>query len=215
MIKFALFSLLAISVSGHFFEPPNAEREKHNDEDELFPRVNILGFTDLDVLDFFSGAAERGFDRDVRQNWHNCFRHTSLNELWNRMISVQFLKILMAGTFTWFMGDKRATTLLEPLLPHQCKHMALEVGQIAMWFRIHMMNPLNAFSMVWNGWMEFRNGTNDIFDILRRLWEHDFYEIGKDYADILLEMVDQNEEQEMSESDYKELPIDSDSLMNL
>jgi hypothetical protein len=44
-------------------------RPKHNLEGGLLPSFNILGFTNLDVLDFWTGVAERAYRKDVRRGW--------------------------------------------------------------------------------------------------------------------------------------------------
>ena len=64
---------------------PADYKGKKNREDGLMPHFSIVGFSDLDLLDLFSGMAERGFGYDVRKNWHFCFKHFSLSLLWSRI----------------------------------------------------------------------------------------------------------------------------------
>ena len=123
-----LISLLLAIVSAKFHEPAYADAEKRNTEDELLPHFNILGYTDLDVLDFFSGAAERAYDRDVRKNWHYCFQHITWAYIWKHVLSLNMLRVIIAGTWFFLADDQREAQTFQILVPRQCKTMAREFG---------------------------------------------------------------------------------------
>ena len=98
-------SIIIGFVSAHFHEAAFSPGEKHNTEDELLPSFDIFGFTDLDILDFVTGAVERGFDRDVRNNWHYCFKHLTWDYIMNEILSMKFVEILIFSTIMFFTGD--------------------------------------------------------------------------------------------------------------
>ena len=62
----------------------HASKKKHNGQGGFLPDFNFFGFTNLDVLDFYTGAGERAFGKDVRREWRSCFKHLSFNDEWTR-----------------------------------------------------------------------------------------------------------------------------------
>ena len=61
---------------------PIVEKVKKNTNDSLFPHFDLWGFTDLDVMDFMTGAAERAYGRDVRESWNTCFKVLTIEDEW-------------------------------------------------------------------------------------------------------------------------------------
>ena len=50
---------------------------KHFKKDPFFPSINILGYTDLDYLDFCFGILEGLVGHDVRKEWLRCYNTES------------------------------------------------------------------------------------------------------------------------------------------
>ena len=80
-------SVLIVSIINGVFAAdasPIVKKAKKNKNDALIPHFNLFGFTDLDVMDFMTGAAERGYGRDVRENWNTCFKVLTIGDEWQR-----------------------------------------------------------------------------------------------------------------------------------
>ena len=200
--------LVVQTTQAHFFEPATEPRDIHNTEDEWLPHINIFGFTDLDVLDFATVAAERFYDRDVRKNWHHCWKTLTWKWLLDHIIQVGFYKVLAGEFYAFVLGDRRGATILENYLPPQCKTMADEIDEFELWVRNNFMNPLHFGAVIGYSFKALPGAGNDIFDMWRRFFKHDFYEIGRDYADIFVLYFTGQSETEQSESDYQEVNID-------
>merc|ERR1719498_369819 len=205
-IVFAL--LLVNSTQAHFYEPATEPRDIHNTEDEWLPHIEILGFSDLDIVDFLTGAAERFFDRDVRKNWHHCWKTLNWQWLWTHIMQLGFYKVLAGEFYMALLNDKRGKNILENYLPQTCHTMADEVAEFELWVRNEFINPLHFAAVIGYTFKNLGEDLNDVFDIWRRFLKHDFYEMVRDYADMFVVTYAGQKEKEMSEAEYEELDID-------
>ena len=67
--------------------------------------------------------------------------------------------------------------------------MADEIHQMFLFVR-QDMNPLEQFYIIYYMFANLMQEGEDMYDMLKRLSKHDYYDIGKDIADMLLEGLD-------------------------
>lgn len=107
-------------------------RQKKNKYHGLLPKFSFLGYSDLDVLDFYTGAAERGFGHDVRENWHKCFGKVSFSDFEERLAKEGYFAVL-SGELMKFLFGKAGDSITEGLFPPECSDVADEVDATIMW----------------------------------------------------------------------------------
>ena len=86
--------------------------------------------------------------------------------------------------------------------------MADEIDEFELWVRNNFINPLHFAAVIGYTFKAIPEAGTDIFDMFRRFFKHDFYEMGRDYADMFILVFTGEIETELSESDYQELDID-------
>ena len=190
---------------------PENSLGKKNTEDELLPHINIFGITDLDALDLVTGAAERAFGYDVRKNWHYCFKYISLGYIWDKIFKMGVIGFFWNILMSFLIGEQD-NVLYEKVFPPQCKHMADEIHQMMNFFR-QEINPLEQFYLVYFMFKNITEETADIGDVFTRIIRHDYYDLGKDIADMIIELMDDMQESKDNEDDYTDLEVDGDTLM--
>ena len=197
--------LAQIVLSIHGLEKAKDWIGKKNKQDELLPTFNILGFTDLDILDFATGAAERSFGYDVRRNWHHCFKTFTPKYVKSRIDTIGLFSFGFTFLETFITGSTD-NVLYEDIMPSQCKQMADEIHQMLNFLR-QDLNPMEQVTIVWDMFADIMGEGSDFLDIFKRLAIHDFYDMGKDFADFMILLLD-NQTSDLSDDDIKELPID-------
>ena len=159
---------------------------KHNgSQDGLLPEFNIFGFTNIDILDFWTGAAERAYGRDVRQEWRRCFKKLSITDSMGRLSDT--------GYFTFFWQELTKVALrteddsvTESVFPPDCKNVADELDGMNLFVRDTYLANIIPIKFWINGLSNMENEAFDVFDIPKRMWEHDYYTLGYDVGDLLL-----------------------------
>ena len=177
---------------------PLVGRIKKNNKDNLLPSFNFFGYTDLDALDFVTGAAERGYGRDVRENWNNCFAKLSISDEEARLLKAGIVSVLWNESLKWILGtDDDATT--ESLFPPECKDVADELDGLMMWVRGHYMAFAIPVGMYINALSNFSSESTEIFDFFSKILSHNFYGLGYETADLILTVIDGETKKESEE----------------
>ena len=98
------------------------------------PSFNIFGYTDLDILDLMTGAAERGLGIDVRENWNNCFKYISFADTFNRFLQTGVLGFVPLLLWNLTIGQEDHKDF-DALVPPQCEQIANEFDDFSLWIR--------------------------------------------------------------------------------
>ena len=153
------------------------------------PDFNFLGFTDLDILDFWTGAAERGFNQDVRKSWKYCYKEFSTRDSIDRMETYGIFKFLSSEFWKFALGfDGDDAT--EAILPADCKEVGDQIDKMGLWIRAHLITFAVPIWMLINAIMNFSREFADLMDLFTKISLHDFYNLGYDFADILLNVAE-------------------------
>ena len=70
--------------------PPIVQSVKHFKTDPVFFSFSFLGFSDLDLLDFFFGSFEAATGKDVRKEWIQCYMNESIMSIISALLGVGF-----------------------------------------------------------------------------------------------------------------------------
>ena len=167
----------------------DASRVKHNDKDELLPTFNYFGYTDLDVLDFFTGVAERGFGKDVRENWQFCFHYLSFTDVFNRFLATGVLGWMANIYWNMLVGQKDFKDF-DAIVPDQCHEVSHEFDKLALWYRDNAISPFGTIMYIYHAVTSVGKETFDIIDVFGKIAAHDFYGAGMDVADIFVSVND-------------------------
>ena len=139
MLKLCALALLSSCATA--FENPFIDyKAKQNTEDYLLPSISIFGYSDLDVIDFYTGAAERAYGYDVRDNWNHCFKFLNLKDVMAKFFKMGIFKIIFGELWNMIIGSSDAE-YIQDMLPHQCKQISIEISQMLIFFR-EEINPL-------------------------------------------------------------------------
>ena len=109
-------------------------------KDEILPHFKFLGYSDLDILDFGAGFAQKTLGRDVREEWGGCFHVVSFQVIEKKLVNRGIITWLLAeGAKFLFASTGDEDT--EAIFPSECKEVADEIDSVLMWFRDYTYNP--------------------------------------------------------------------------
>ena len=79
---------------------------KHFKKDPFFFAFNLLGFTDLDLLDYIFGTFEGYVGRDVRKEWLQCYNSESIMKVISATMKVGIFTLISDYFSSMMSGDE-------------------------------------------------------------------------------------------------------------
>ena len=140
-------------------------KQKHNTRDELLPSFNYFGYTDLDVLDFYTGAAERALGIDVREKWQNCFKVMSFPDMFQRFLNTGVIGWIPAVFWNFLIGQKDYKDL-DMIVPDECHEITHEFDKMVLFERDNAIAPWGTFMYIYNAFTSVGKETWDIIDLV-------------------------------------------------
>ena len=167
-------------------------------EDDRTPHISFLGFSDIDVIDYFEGLFAGFSGKDVRSQWKGCVHGLPLLffKLLGLMKEVIFSFADITKLITNFDKMKEIFSLMFQIFTEapddirECEQIGTEIAEFIAWIVKHISLATVTTGLLTNLLMHCMDLFTDTWGMFSGVFQHDYYKVGKSIGHIVFSLFD-------------------------